>query len=40
MTYDQKQTNRYKKSIEQLKKKIGAKDKAKPADNKEWNDST
>ena len=40
MTYDQKQTSNYKKSIDQLNKKIGAKDKPKPLDNSGWNDNT
>lgn len=39
-TYDQKQTNKYKKSIAALKKKIGAKDKPKPLEQAGWNDST
>ena len=39
-TFAQKQTNKYKKSIETLKKKIGAKDKTKPLDTGGWNDNT
>lgn len=40
LTYAQKQTNKYKKSIDTLKKKIGAKDKAKPQGDGNWNDNT
>lgn len=41
LTYAQKQTNKYKKSIDTLNKKIGAKDnKAKPQGDGNWNDST
>ena len=40
-TYDQRQTNKYKKSIDSLRKKIGAKSTAsKPLESGGWNDST